>query len=276
MHRLPALFLADFRGAPDPFVVESQERKKWSGGKSRSTCKVGCCSPCPKIEVQEEEEEGGEGGMGQAKGGALGKSREHSDGDAFLLDGISATGRKGSSVILEGTEENAGNGRRGVEVTEGREVLKGTCGAEDDYLEAGSRILEGEMQLEEGEGEGEGEECIICQEEYQEGEEVTVLPCKHEFHVTCVVPWLEKHHTCPTCRHELDQEGPSQHEVSHAPSLFATNITRVQFSNHLSSCAIFLRERERQRKEREREREIRKGEIRICIWSWGSTGACTE
>jgi len=191
-------------------VVESQERKKWPGGKSRSTCKAGCYSASPKIELLEGEAEAEDG---QAKGGALCKSREHSDGDASLLDEKSATGRKESNTMLENKEEYAGKGQRGADVTEGR-ALKDSGGIEEDYLEAGSRILEGGGGVE----DAEGEECIICQEEYQEGEEVTVLPCKHEFHVTCVVPWLEKHHTCPTCRHELDQEGPPQHEVRHACS----------------------------------------------------------
>lgn len=29
------------------------------------------------------------------------------------------------------------------------------------------------------------------------------LSCVHLFHTDCLVPWLEKHHTCPVCRKEL-------------------------------------------------------------------------
>ena len=120
-------------------VVESQERKKWPGGKSRSICKAGCCSTSPKIELLEEEAKAEDG---QAKGGAPRESREHSDSAAFLSDEMSATGRKESNTMLESKEENAGKGQRGADVTEGR-ALKDSGGIEEDYLEAGSRILEG-------------------------------------------------------------------------------------------------------------------------------------
>ena len=33
--------------------------------------------------------------------------------------------------------------------------------------------------------------------------EVILMPCTHQFHNECLIPWLEKHNTCPTCRHEL-------------------------------------------------------------------------
>jgi len=36
----------------------------------------------------------------------------------------------------------------------------------------------------------EEEECIICLESYQEGDTIRRLPCKHEFHSTCVDTWL--------------------------------------------------------------------------------------
>ncbi|XP_026442090.1 E3 ubiquitin-protein ligase AIP2-like [Papaver somniferum] len=28
-------------------------------------------------------------------------------------------------------------------------------------------------------------------------------PCKHLYHPLCLIPWMEKHNTCPVCRHEL-------------------------------------------------------------------------
>ncbi|KAI8997413.1 hypothetical protein BDB01DRAFT_846068 [Pilobolus umbonatus] len=36
----------------------------------------------------------------------------------------------------------------------------------------------------------EVDECIICLEEYQETEIIRILPCKHEFHLKCIDPWL--------------------------------------------------------------------------------------
>ena len=29
------------------------------------------------------------------------------------------------------------------------------------------------------------------------------MPCSHLFHDECLVPWLERHNTCPVCRFEL-------------------------------------------------------------------------
>ncbi len=36
------------------------------------------------------------------------------------------------------------------------------------------------------------DECIICLEEYQEGEKIKTLPCKHLFHSACIQAWLNR------------------------------------------------------------------------------------
>nr|XP_003467058.1 E3 ubiquitin-protein ligase RNF43 [Cavia porcellus] len=41
--------------------------------------------------------------------------------------------------------------------------------------------------------------CAICLEEFSEGQELRVISCLHEFHRTCVDPWLHQHQTCPLC-----------------------------------------------------------------------------
>lgn len=54
--------------------------------------------------------------------------------------------------------------------------------------------------------------CVVCQEKFQCGDNVTGLPCEHRFHRKCVVPWLESHNTCPICRFELPEAEPKEPE----------------------------------------------------------------
>ncbi|PIA27538.1 hypothetical protein AQUCO_07600004v1 [Aquilegia coerulea] len=46
-------------------------------------------------------------------------------------------------------------------------------------------------------------ECAVCRENLIISEEMHELPCKHLFHLLCLKPWLDKHNSCPICRHEL-------------------------------------------------------------------------
>ncbi|CAK9212801.1 unnamed protein product [Sphagnum troendelagicum] len=44
-------------------------------------------------------------------------------------------------------------------------------------------------------------QCYICLVEYEEGDAIRTLPCKHEYHKDCVDKWLtEVHGVCPLCR----------------------------------------------------------------------------
>ncbi|KAG8674360.1 hypothetical protein FPOAC2_00374 [Fusarium poae] len=52
--------------------------------------------------------------------------------------------------------------------------------------------------------ETSGQQCSICTEDFKVGEDVRVLPCKHQFHPACVDPWLiNVSGTCPLCRYDL-------------------------------------------------------------------------
>jgi len=43
-------------------------------------------------------------------------------------------------------------------------------------------------------------ECIVCICDFEEGDRVRVLPCKHVFHSACIDEWLGRDAHCPLCR----------------------------------------------------------------------------
>ncbi|WCJ41639.1 RING/U-box superfamily protein [Euphorbia peplus] len=48
---------------------------------------------------------------------------------------------------------------------------------------------------------GEEIECAICLGEFEEKENVRMIPyCRHVFHLECIETWLKMHVTCPVCR----------------------------------------------------------------------------
>lgn len=70
---------------------------------------------------------------------------------------------------------------------------------------------ENENETEETKNEDEDEDndsqeapsCAICMQDYKEGDELRILPCKHEFHTGCVDKWLPMKKICPLCRHDI-------------------------------------------------------------------------
>ena len=52
--------------------------------------------------------------------------------------------------------------------------------------------------------------CIICMMEYEEGDVLRLLYCKHYYHVQCVDQWLMRNATCPQCRATVDKEKGEQ------------------------------------------------------------------
>ncbi|XP_001624061.3 E3 ubiquitin-protein ligase ZNRF3 [Nematostella vectensis] len=41
--------------------------------------------------------------------------------------------------------------------------------------------------------------CVICLEGFKNGQDLRIVPCRHEFHKECVDPWLLSNFTCPLC-----------------------------------------------------------------------------
>lgn len=55
-----------------------------------------------------------------------------------------------------------------------------------------------------GDTADEGLGCSICTDDFENGQDIRVLPCNHKFHPACVDPWLlDVSGTCPLCRIDL-------------------------------------------------------------------------
>jgi len=42
--------------------------------------------------------------------------------------------------------------------------------------------------------------CSICIDEYHNGDNIIILPCKHQYHEKCCKEWLKINKSCPMCR----------------------------------------------------------------------------
>ncbi|CAK9177027.1 unnamed protein product [Ilex paraguariensis] len=50
------------------------------------------------------------------------------------------------------------------------------------------------------ENQMEAEPCCICQEEYNDGDDLGMLECGHDFHSNCIKQWLMHKNLCPICK----------------------------------------------------------------------------
>ncbi|KAL5079746.1 hypothetical protein RYX36_008167 [Vicia faba] len=92
-------------------------------------------------------------------------------------------------------------------------------------------------------GSKQGLECSICLSKFEDVEILRLLPkCKHAFHIDCIDHWLEKHSSCPICRHKVNIEDETT---------FAYSNSLRMLVNDESNIEIFV--------EREEEKENRHG-----------------
>ncbi|DBA02372.1 TPA: hypothetical protein N0F65_007191 [Lagenidium giganteum] len=53
--------------------------------------------------------------------------------------------------------------------------------------------------------------CVVCMEGL--AHPCVQLPCQHQFHESCIEPWLKMHSTCPTCRDQLPTDAYTNYSV---------------------------------------------------------------
>jgi len=57
--------------------------------------------------------------------------------------------------------------------------------------------------------------CAICRSDFAFGDELRILPCRHEFHTGCVDSWLKINQTCPLCRAPISGAGAHPAGAAH-------------------------------------------------------------
>lgn len=60
-------------------------------------------------------------------------------------------------------------------------------------------------KLEGTQGLGEQTKCLICLEEFGNGDDIKTLPCLHIYHQRCVERWLHTDNSCPVCKTPIGQ-----------------------------------------------------------------------
>ncbi|KAL5543124.1 hypothetical protein UlMin_010834 [Ulmus minor] len=56
---------------------------------------------------------------------------------------------------------------------------------------------------------GSNDSCVICRLDYEDGETLTLLSCKHSYHSECINNWLKINKVCPVCSAEVSTSGNS-------------------------------------------------------------------
>ncbi|XP_030463206.2 E3 ubiquitin-protein ligase RING1 [Syzygium oleosum] len=68
------------------------------------------------------------------------------------------------------------------------------------------------FEYKKGEGLIDGTECSVCLGEFEDGENLRLLPkCSHAFHVPCIDTWLRSHKNCPLCRAPIVRDARNGH-----------------------------------------------------------------
>lgn len=83
------------------------------------------------------------------------------------------------------------------------------------------------------------DQCSVCLENMQVGQQAVRLQCNHMFHENCIQRWTRGHNTCPVCREPITTEIHSQMVIVSRMSR-EVHIT-FRFWNNSETMAVFSR-----------------------------------
>ncbi|OQS07232.1 phosphatase 2 [Thraustotheca clavata] len=84
------------------------------------------------------------------------------------------------------------------------------------------------------------QDCAVCKDMFALKEEVRRLPCAHDFHPDCILPWLAQHNSCPVCRYELptDDQDYENHKHPHRSSFNTAPSSSSSMEYEVILCVV--------------------------------------
>ncbi|KAL4583097.1 hypothetical protein LXL04_007661 [Taraxacum kok-saghyz] len=83
--------------------------------------------------------------------------------------------------------------------------------------------------------------CAICLEDYNVGDKLRILPCRHKFHTICVDAWLTSWRTfCPVCKRDARTATGDPPASERTPLLSSVASSTALSSSYASSSAIHI------------------------------------
>ena len=74
--------------------------------------------------------------------------------------------------------------------------------------------------------------CNVCLNNLAINDEITILECKHEFHLNCILEWLKIRNTCPVCRFEMESNNPDYERRKNSHRETLRNIHQTYNNNN--------------------------------------------